>query len=73
MAHPSRLSVPSDFETVLAQSTIPIQIHSAELDTGLTPALAEQVDEVMVDYEHGYNHTAHAGMLYRKRGVINLS
>jgi hypothetical protein len=62
MAHPSLLVVPDDYELVKANSTIPVQINSAEFDTGLTPALADEIDGVMVDYDPGYNHTAWAGV-----------
>ncbi|KAK7027910.1 hypothetical protein VNI00_015126 [Paramarasmius palmivorus] len=62
MAHPSLLVVPDDYELVKANSTVPVQINSAEFDTGLTPALADEIDGVMVDYVPGYNHTAWSGV-----------
>ncbi|THU98394.1 alpha/beta-hydrolase [Dendrothele bispora CBS 962.96] len=62
MAHPSLLVVPDDYELVKAQSRVPVQINSAEFDTGLTPALADEIDQVMVGYVPGYNHTAFAGV-----------
>jgi len=62
MAHPSLLTVPDDYELVKAQSQVPVQINSADLDTGLTPALAAEIDQVMVGYVPGYNHTAFAGV-----------
>ncbi|KAF5365462.1 hypothetical protein D9758_010820 [Tetrapyrgos nigripes] len=62
MAHPSLLVVPDDYEKVKAVSRVPVQINSAELDTGLTPALADEIDQVMVGYKPGYNHTAWAGV-----------
>ncbi|KAF5337443.1 hypothetical protein D9758_017164 [Tetrapyrgos nigripes] len=62
MAHPSSLAIPDDYILVKANSTVPVQINSGEFDTGFTPALAEQTDEVMVGYVPGYNHTAWAGV-----------
>ncbi|KAH7102112.1 alpha/beta-hydrolase [Auriculariales sp. MPI-PUGE-AT-0066] len=71
-AHPSFLTVPEDFETLQAKSKVPIQIHSAELDTGFTPAIAAIADGVMNGtttentkrYKPGYMRYAHAGMVH---------
>ncbi|KAF7327594.1 Chlorocatechol-degradation protein [Mycena kentingensis (nom. inval.)] len=56
MAHPSLLTIPDDAELILSESRIPVSINNAELDTGLTPALAAEVDSVLGDgqYAPGY-------------------
>ncbi|KIK57336.1 hypothetical protein GYMLUDRAFT_86806 [Collybiopsis luxurians FD-317 M1] len=56
MAHPSNLNVPTDFQLMKEVSHIPIEINNAQLDTGFTPALAEETDTVMGDgqYKPGY-------------------
>ncbi|KAJ7284844.1 chlorocatechol-degradation protein [Mycena rebaudengoi] len=54
VAHPSRLSVPTDFELLDAVSHVPLEINNAELDTGFTPTLAVQADAVMASYEPGF-------------------
>ncbi|KAH7050369.1 alpha/beta-hydrolase [Auriculariales sp. MPI-PUGE-AT-0066] len=71
-AHPSLLTVPEDFEILQAKSKVPIQIHSAELDAGFTPAIAAIADGVMNGtttentkrYKPGYTRYAHAGMVH---------
>lgn len=47
MAHPSLLTIPDDADLILAQSHVPVEINNAELDTGLTPALAQEIDGVL--------------------------
>lgn len=66
MAHPSLLTIPADAERIKAQSRVPVQIHSSELDNGLTPALALQVDEVLGNgqYAPGYNRTHWPGVAH---------
>lgn len=71
-AHPSALNVPEDFLLVRSQSHVPLQIHSAELDTALTQALAATVDDVMHGtgdftdlggpYKFGYQRINHLGV-----------
>ncbi|KAH7102115.1 alpha/beta-hydrolase [Auriculariales sp. MPI-PUGE-AT-0066] len=71
-AHPSRLSVPADFLLLQEQGTTPLEIHSASLDTGFTPALAAIADGVMNGtapetaeqgpYEAGYVRYEHVGV-----------
>ncbi|KAJ6544816.1 alpha/beta-hydrolase [Mycena vulgaris] len=55
MAHPSFLTVPTDFDLMKEISHVPVEINNAELDTGFTPAVAAQTDAVMVgQYAPGY-------------------
>ncbi|KAJ7284843.1 Alpha/Beta hydrolase protein [Mycena rebaudengoi] len=54
VAHPSRLSVPTDFERLVAVSMVPFEINNAELDTAFTPTLAVQADAVMASYKPGF-------------------
>ncbi|KAJ7643940.1 dienelactone hydrolase endo-1,3,1,4-beta-D-glucanase [Roridomyces roridus] len=54
VAHPSLLDVPNDFEVMKAQSHVPLEINSAEFDTGFTPTLAVETDAVMSSYSAGY-------------------
>ncbi|KAF9270764.1 alpha/beta-hydrolase [Marasmius fiardii PR-910] len=62
MAHPSSLTIPDDFEIIVANSTVPVEIHSADLDTGFTPALGQVTDGVMAGYKPGYKRFAYAGV-----------
>ncbi|KAG6917347.1 hypothetical protein DXG01_002918 [Tephrocybe rancida] len=64
MAHPSLLTVPDDFLTLLAKSHVPVQFNTAELDTALTPALQAVADSILGDgkYAPGYNRTFFAGV-----------
>ncbi|KAG7099778.1 hypothetical protein E1B28_001590 [Marasmius oreades] len=62
MAHPSSLTIPDDFETIVANSTVPVEIHSADLDTGFSPAVGQTVDGVMKGYAPGYKRFAYAGV-----------
>jgi dienelactone hydrolase len=64
MAHPSRLTIPDDFTKIKSASKVPVQINSCDLDTGLTPALARQVDAVFADgmYTPGYERKDFAGV-----------
>ncbi|KAL0571977.1 hypothetical protein V5O48_009979 [Marasmius crinis-equi] len=62
MAHPSSLIVPDDFNIIVANSSVPIEIHSADLDTGFTPQLGQVTDRVMADYKPGYQRFAYAGV-----------
>jgi dienelactone hydrolase len=64
MSHPSLLTVPEDFELILSQSHVPIEINNAELDTALTPALAQEVDGVLGGgkYAPGYSRRQFAGV-----------
>ncbi|KAK1221903.1 hypothetical protein PQX77_015283 [Marasmius sp. AFHP31] len=62
MAHPSSLIVPDDFNIIVANSSVPIEIHNAELDTSFTPALAKTTDGVMEGYEPGYQRFQYAGV-----------
>lgn len=66
MAHPSLLTIPDDAETIKAKSKVPVQIHNAGLDTGLTPALAKQIDGILGDdkYPPGYNRTEWPGVAH---------
>ncbi|KAG6917346.1 hypothetical protein DXG01_002917 [Tephrocybe rancida] len=65
MAHPSLLTVPDDFLTLLAKSDVPIQLNTtinhvpghdrAELDTAFTPALQAVADSILGDgVGHGF-------------------
>ncbi|KAL0070067.1 hypothetical protein AAF712_002964 [Marasmius tenuissimus] len=62
MSHPSLFTIPDDVETLAANSTVPVEIHSADLDTILTPELAEEVDSIFVGYSAGYQRFAYAGV-----------
>ncbi|KAK1221904.1 hypothetical protein PQX77_015284 [Marasmius sp. AFHP31] len=63
MSHPSLLTLPDDIETIVANSTVPIEIHSANLDTVLTPELAEEVDSIFAQgYAPGYQRFAYEGV-----------
>ncbi|KZV94445.1 chlorocatechol-degradation protein [Exidia glandulosa HHB12029] len=70
-AHPSALSVPDDFLKLSDIGKTPLQIHSAELDTAFTQALAATADSVLnatgtfsdlTPYAPGYNRINHLGV-----------
>jgi len=64
MAHPALLTVPDDFNTLIARSHVPVQINSAGLDTVFTLDDQAIADEVMGDgkYKPGYNRTFFPGV-----------
>ncbi|KAK1222384.1 hypothetical protein PQX77_014780 [Marasmius sp. AFHP31] len=62
MSHPSLFTIPDDVETLAANSTVPVEIHSADLDAILTPQLAKQVDDIFAGYSAGYQRFAYAGV-----------
>ncbi|KAK1235641.1 hypothetical protein PQX77_001126 [Marasmius sp. AFHP31] len=62
MSHPSLFTIPDDVETLAANSTVPVEIHSADLDTILTPELAKEVDDIFAGYSAGYRRFAYAGV-----------
>ncbi|KAF5384266.1 hypothetical protein D9615_003439 [Tricholomella constricta] len=75
MAHPSLLTIPDDFTTLLANSHVPIQINSAELDVAFPPATQAIVDGILADgkYEPGYNRTFFPGVAHGFAVRANLS
>jgi len=75
MAHPSLLTVPDDFNTLLAQSHVPVQINSAELDGAFTPAFQAIADNILGGgkYLPGYNRTFFAGVGHGFAVRANLS
>jgi len=75
MAHPSLLTLPDDYETVLEQSHVPVQINSGTLDTTFTPDNAAIVDGIMGDgkYAPGFNHTTFVGVAHGFAVRANLS
>ncbi|KAF9457820.1 dienelactone hydrolase endo-1,3,1,4-beta-D-glucanase [Collybia nuda] len=75
MAHPSLLTVPDDFETLLANSHVPIQMNSAELDTAFSPAVQAIADGILGDgkYRPGYDRPFFTGVGHGFAVRANLS
>ncbi|KAL0571978.1 hypothetical protein V5O48_009980 [Marasmius crinis-equi] len=65
MSHPSLLTIPDDIDVIIANSSVPVEIHSAELDTIFTPDLAKQVDALFAEgYAPGYQSFAYEGVAH---------
>ncbi|KAK1235642.1 hypothetical protein PQX77_001127 [Marasmius sp. AFHP31] len=62
MSHPSLFTIPDDVKTLAANSTVPVEIHSADLDTILTLELAKEVDDIFAGYSAGYQRFAYPGV-----------
>lgn len=64
MSHPSLLTIPDDFEVILQQSHVPIEINNSDEDTTLTPELALEIDAVLGGgaYKPGYARREFAGV-----------
>jgi len=75
MAHPSSLTVPDDFNTLIAKSHVPVQINTAGLDAVFTPAVQAIADMVLGNgkYKPGYNRTFFPGVAHGFAVRANLS
>lgn len=75
MAHPSLLTTPDDFNTLLTHSHVPVQINSAQLDTAFSPAIQAIADSILGDgkYKPGYNRTFFTGVGHGFAVRANLS
>ncbi|KAF8065064.1 dienelactone hydrolase endo-1,3,1,4-beta-D-glucanase [Lyophyllum atratum] len=75
MAHPSLLTTPDDFNTLLAESHVPVQMNSAELDTAFSPVVQAVADSILGDgkYKPGYSRPFFTGVGHGFAVRANLS